>query len=180
MSYRCLRNLIAIFIFIVFCESLFDVTVHGKYHDSRKRFTFVVVNVRYNLFGSMGNELSRVDCQPSRKRHSPRPPPPPPFLASDSCPCFVRVQATVPATLTQEYLFMPQQMKTCFVVQVCFSRCGAATRYRWGNNPYRAAVGCIVHYAEKNVPGINASLRRSLTPPVYICWWLYGTYPLAC
>ena len=104
----------------------------------------------------------------------------PPFLASDSCPCFVRVQATVPATLTQEYLFMPQQMKTCFVVQVCFSRCGAATRYRWGNNPYRAAVGCIVHYAEKNAPEINASLRRSLTPPVYICWWLYGTYPLAC
>ena len=33
--------------------------------------------------------------------------------------CGNATQATIPATLTQEYLFMPQQMKTCFVVQVC-------------------------------------------------------------
>ena len=33
--------------------------------------------------------------------------------------CFVLfLQATIPATLTQQYLFVPQQMKTCFVVQV--------------------------------------------------------------
>lgn len=36
------------------------------------------------------------------------------------CFVFFGLQATIPATLTQQYLFMPQQMKTCFVVQVTY------------------------------------------------------------
>lgn len=46
---------------------------------------------------------------------------PPPRSTSFGVRCIspaVVWKATVPATLTQEYLFMPQQMKTCFVVQV--------------------------------------------------------------
>lgn len=76
---------------------------------------------RYNYWSPVVFLQYTVICR-NRLMHarhqSSRVTPPAPTLIA--VPLGVPLQATVPKTLTQQYLFMPQQMKTCFVVQVLF------------------------------------------------------------